>query len=237
MITRRTLMTAVAALGMMTATTFAGPNPPFMPIPIYDNILDGSEGIDFYLFSGGNGATVHDDLHVVGGGPLVGIRFSYGTEHFGGSVTGDALVRLYLDDGGSSAGTLDTNDDTLLVTASVRDIVATPGNFGAFRSEEHLIAFDTPPAIIPNNATIWASLTLSPTTVGALRPVFHAPIGIGSSDALIYDAVNNTTFDTVANGLPANAGLGFELYVVPEPASLSLLAIGGLVILRRRRLA
>jgi hypothetical protein len=226
------LFMLAAIVGAVSTTAFAAPGP--MPVAIYDNILDGSEGIDFYL-GGGNSPTVHDDLHAVGGGDLIGIRFSYGTEYFGGPVTGDALVQLYLDDGATSPGVLDTSEDTQLVSESVRGIVATPGNFGAFRSEEHLIAFDTPAANIPANATLWASLTLSPTTSGTLRPVFHAPIGIGSSDILIYDDLNATTFDTVANGLPANAGLGFELFVTPEPASLSLLALAGLAMIRRRR--
>ncbi|MCB9853492.1 MAG: PEP-CTERM sorting domain-containing protein [Phycisphaerales bacterium] len=227
---KKNLFVAAIAALLGGSTAFAG-----IPSAVYDNIGGPNDGLSFSS-NVLNDNWIYDDLHVSGGGLLAGFSFAYGTEAFQGFAEGDGDVVLYLDDGATSPGVLDTNEDTLLLTDNYRGLSATAGNFGAVIYERQDTILPVPSIVIPDGATIWAGMKFSHAFGGNLHGVHFAPISIGTSDQFTYDD-NNPPFDLVTFGLPANAGLGWELYTVPvpEPTTLSLLAIGGIALLRRRR--
>ena len=231
----RTLLTMAAALAVTNTITLAGPlpPPPPLPMPIYDNIGGTGDGLNLYT-EVLDGEFAYDDLQVVGGGPLAGFSLAYGTEAFQGFAEGNDEVEFYLDDGATSPGALDTNEDTLLLSESLQGLVASAGPFGSIIYERADVFYPIPTVTIPDNATIWAGVRFTSTAGGLLRTLHFAPISVGSSDQFTYQE-NGPPLDTINFGLPADAGLGWELYVVPEPASLSFLAACGLVLLRRRR--
>ncbi len=225
---KNTWLTMALALLASGTTALAG-----IPTPIYDNIGGPSDGLGFSTIVL-NDQWAYDDLHVSGGGLLAGYSFAYGTEAFQGFAEGDGEIALYLDDGAGSPGTLDTNDDTLLLTESFRGLAASAGAFGAVIFEREDVFIPVPSIVIPNGATIWAGMKYTHVFGGNLHGVEFSPISIGSSDQFIYgDAI--PPHDLINSGLPENTGLGWELYVIPEPASLSLLAVGAIALLRRRR--
>lgn len=228
----QTLLTMIAVLAVTGSTAMAGPLPP-PPMPIYDSIGESGDGLNLYTNVLDN-EYAYDDLQVVGGGPLAGFSLAYGTEAFQGFAEGDAEIEFYLDDGATSPGALDTNEDTLLLTESLQGLSASAGAFGAIIFERANVFYPIPTVIIPDNATIWAGVRFNSTLGGLLRTVHFAPISIGSSDQFTYQE-NGPPLDTINFGLPANAGLGWELFVIPEPATVSFIAAGGLMLLRRRR--
>ncbi len=218
------------AVALAASSAVAGP-----VTAVYDSIGPGSTGETFFT-DVPDDVYGYDDLHVVGGGLLSSVRFAYGTEFFGGFAEGDGHVVLYLDDGATSPGALNTAEDTLLLTENVRGLSASTGPFGQVFYNVAEISFDNPSIVIPNNATIWAGVSFTRTLGGNLHAVYFAPISIGSSNHFTYPE-NGPPRDTIEFGLPENAGLGWELNVVPvpEPTTLSLIAIAGTAFIRRRR--
>lgn len=221
---------------VMTMATLAGVSTALagVPTPIYDNIGGPNDGLGFST-NVLNDQWVYDDLTVSGGGLLAGFSFAYGTEAFQGFAEGDAEVVLYLDDGATSPGTLDTAEDTLLVSESFQNLSATAGAFGAVIFERQDVVYPAPSVVIPNGATLWGGMKYTRIVGGNLHGVHFAPVSIGSTDQFTYDD-NNPPFD-LASFYPddPNAGIGWELSVIPEPASLTLLALGGVGLLLRRR--
>lgn len=226
----RALLVLAIAMFVGQQTVMAGPPP---ATPIYDSIGGTSDGLGFST-NVLNNEWVYDDLHVAGGGLLAGFSFAYGTEAFQGFAEGDGEIVIYLDDGATSPGTLDTNEDTLLVSESYRGLAASAGAFGAVLFERQDQLYPVPTVNIPAGATLWAGMTFTSTLGGNLHGVYFSPVSIGSSDNFTYDD-NDPPFDLVNFGLPGGSGLGWELYVVPEPATAALFVIGAVAVIRRRR--
>lgn len=225
---KNTWLAMALALLASGTTALAG-----IPTPIYDSIGGPSDGLGFSTNVLDN-QWAYDDLHVAGGGTLAGYSFAYGTEAFQGFAEGDGQIALYLDDGAGSPGVLDTNDDTLLLTEDFRGLSASAGAFGAVVFEREDVFIPVPTINIPAGSTIWAGMKYTRIFGGNLHAVQFSPISIGSSDQFTYSDAS-PPFDLISFGLPENSGLGWELYVIPEPASLSLLAVGAIALLRRRR--
>ncbi|HPF37364.1 MAG TPA: PEP-CTERM sorting domain-containing protein [Phycisphaerae bacterium] len=227
---KKTLM--IMALATLTTGSAAVAG---IPSAVYDNIGGPNDGLSFST-NVLNDEWIYDDLQVSGGGLLAGVSFAYGTEAFQNFAEGDAQIELYLDDGATSPGVLDKNEDTLIFTDNYRGLTANTGPFGAvfFGRQDTIIPMPT--SLIPNGATIWAGMKFTHTAGGNLHGVHFAPVSVGASDPFTYDD-DSPPFDLLNFGLPANPGLGWELYTVPvpEPATLSLLGLGGLAIVRRRR--
>lgn len=224
-------LTAVALVTALSASSArAG-----VVTTIYDSIGPGTTG-ETYFTASANDQYAYDDLHVAGGGAIDTIRFAYGTEFFGGQATGDAHVVLYLDDGATSPGSLDTAEDTLLFSDNLRGIQAFTGNFGQVTYRVGEFGFHDPSIIIPDNATVFAGVSFTRISGGSLHAVYFAPITVGSSDLFAYPE-GGTPVNSIDFGLPENNSLGWEIDVVPvpEPMTLSLLAIGGIALIRRRR--
>lgn len=82
------------------------------------------------------------------------------------------------------------------------------------------------------DVTSWYNARLGQTTTLLLRGAQTAGF-----DFPIYEDRENTAFLTGANNTIANAGPRIEIVAVPEPTGLSLLALGGglLILIRRRR--
>ena len=222
---------AVAALTMIISSpAFAD------PVPAYENMSTSWTDIQG-LFPVPLGEWGLDDLNVAGGGDLASLTFAYGSlpGFFTPVSRADADVKLWVDDGNGTFG----SEDSQIYTAHFAQISCSSSAPGAlYYLNQRTVNFNLGDVVIPNNARIWAGLMFSNRTLGNnLQAVFFGPPTIGTTDGFVYQE------DVAAGGLPnvmpvdapSACGLGFALSVVPEPASLALLASGTMSVLRRRR--
>lgn len=185
-----------------------------------------------------------DDVFVPTGGILSEIQFSLIVNPFAGVNTDqvtDATVFIFAD--------VDTEDsrpnpndpqipqfngiDPLVFKQTLTNLtVPVDGSLATFS----IGGLASQNLVIPDNASMWMGLTVS-NNFNINMPL-TGPVSVGSTDPNIYNFIEFTgqySSSTPTPG-PNTAGLALQLSVVPEPASLSILALGcGVVFGRRRR--
>ncbi len=223
------IMALVALLAGLAATTAASAG-----IVIYDNTTSPT---DFPYLANINGERVPsvDDLQVIGGGQLEEITFAAIAETLGGPA--DAHITLAIDNGDNipDFGPGSFGSDGIVLEKTITGI---NGPFGFIPTGNSiLIAVDVvgDNVVIPDNATVWAKLGFTRFGVSTdVGQAFYGPLGLGATDGLVYAAGPEGIAGEPAPDQDGFDGLGWKLTVIPEPATLSLFALG-LLIRRRRR--
>lgn len=191
---------------------------------IYDNFGSGSG----YVECGSFGTqTCADDMVVANGGRLTSFKYKFfnnGGDFFGGSETQSWDISLALDDGN---GMPDPADTVLYTNSYVNANIP----FGTvYEGNEALFAGNI---VVSPGATIWGVVSGLGFNMG-LRMNDAAP-SVGSTDVNVYRFGDD--FNGAVDGsMQGNSGWQLQLNaIVPEPGTLSLLGIGALALIRRRR--
>lgn len=182
---------------------------------VYDNSTD----ILGFLI-GGNDEENGDGLTLAGTDRVV-TNITLFIHTLGGNGTADAQVRMYVggDIGGGNPGA----------------VLWESGVFAQMAFTSGLVSYDfaVPNVLVPGELT-W---TLELTNVSAGNTIGSRFIGIptvGSSEDWVWNRAGGVwTQENFAVG--GNNSYGAIIEAVPTPGSLALLAIGGIVMLRRRR--
>jgi len=138
-----------------------------------------------------------------------------------GAFTADLTARLYA---GGSGG---VDPGALLWSATVTG-AAIAGGLGTY-------SFVVPGVLVPNDVTWTVQMTNRSNSTAVAGPRFVSPPTVGSSEDYVWDHVGGVWTDTAFGVGANNNNFGARLTAVPEPASLTALALGGLALLRRRR--
>jgi len=179
-------------------------------IPVYDNTVNGT---GFYYNHGG--LEVGDDLEMTAGGLVDHITFGYYDLADDGAIVTSADIRFY-----DMAAFVGDGTDVPLATYTVGDL---PGE-GAWTVGVDLEApFDA----VPQHVVMSAQFD---NTVNCGLLIYDPPV-LGASQDMFW--INDGTGNWYWFGGDPRANLCLAVEVVPEPASLVLLALGG-VLLRRR---
>ena len=162
----------------------------------------------------------------MGGGPLETVTFSIASDSFAGDVITDADVLLAVDDGNGSYGA----EDTVVYDTTLTGLLAPgPGQFGQVRFDLITLDVAADNVVIPADALVWAGVTFAS---GGVKQVLFSPPSVGSPDQYVY-VPGEGAFDTLDDGFPPDTGAGWELTVVPEPAT-GVLAVLAVLAIRRR---
>lgn len=210
-------MPAMAGLVTTTATPYNGGVSYFgdqsagTTIPVYDNTVNES---GYYYNTAG--LEEGDDLMMTAGGQIDHFAFGYYDPSGDGAVTTAADVRFY-----DMATFVGDGTDVPLAAYSVTNL---PGEGGWIVD----VDLDTPSPVMP--ADIVMSVQFD-NTVDAGLLIYDPPV-IGSSADMFW--LNDGSGNWYYFGGNPVANFALEVEMVPEPASLALLALGGLALLRRR---
>lgn len=200
---------------------------------IYNNLQLGHTQTQYVVPNQGN--FVGDDLHMVGT-EITGIRWVY-SDPGTGSHTSTAVF-LHNTAGDAALGSFvyfpygtQTYPAAFLITGLPN---ATPNNPGG----GWLITVGLP-SIPTGNPDIWMGLNSNSTTAAGTRGLRGTNLtpnnpagneGVGNSHNLHFaTSTAGTSFFTVPNGG------SFRMAVLPEPAIAAMMALGGVLALRRRR--
>ncbi len=208
---------AMANLVTTTATPFSGGVAYYgdqsagTTNPVYDNTVNSS---GYYYNT--NGLEEGDDLEMTAGGQMDHFAFGYYDPSGDGAVTTSAEVRFY-----DIATFVGDGTDTPIVSYTVTDL---PGEGGWIVG----VDLDTPSPVLPANIVMSVQLD---NAVDAGLLIYDPPT-IGASQDMFW--LNDGTGNWYYFGGNPVANFALEVEMVPEPASLALLALGGLALLRRR---
>jgi hypothetical protein len=199
---------------------------------IYNNLQSGNPQTQYLLNN--QTAFVGDDLHMIApGSVMTTFRWVYsdnGNTANGGGVSHTSTLLFSNNTAGDNSAVnsfalttgVSSFTAAFLITGLPNATVNNPN--GGWLITVGLPGIQTGP-------DIWVGLLSGSTTVGnvGLRGTSLSPT-VGSSHNLHYATTGftSTSFFTVANGGT------FRMAVLPEPAVAGLLALGGLVMLRRR---
>lgn len=139
----------------------------------------------------------------------------------------------------------------------------TPGGLGAIGYTLNPIEFESglnivetgvsPGFVVPQNGNaIWAGLTFdnvgTPTTASQLanlgQGLFYSPALVGSAGNEVFETTNSGSFFGTNNPVGSfvdrnvnnqDAAYGWKFTAVPEPSGILAIALGGVLILRRRK--
>ena len=103
-----------------------------------------------------------------------------------------------------------------------------------------LLTYNSVGAALLPNTTYWVSLGEAGSGGGqnwdgTFSTAETSPIGWTIGDQALFSADGGSTWQQESDGSPTNSGL-FTVNVTPEPASLSILIVGGIGLCLRRRL-
>ena len=196
----------------------------------YDNWTNPSSLLVGLFLAGGN--EIADDLHMVNTGSGwvndAGVNVANANCSLGNLTGGTGAMRWYDFTTAAYIGGISFNLPALNLAAggSVRL------NFGA----NTLTPFN-----IHLNSDAYMSLQMLTTTwsnpgctIANAGYQLRAPINVGTSTDQLINVTTNTPFNFGGNPL-ANTGLYVKSDFTPEPATLGLLGLGGLTLIRRRR--
>lgn len=141
----------------------------------------------------------------------------------GGAATADVRVRIFV--GGDLGG---GNPGAMLWDSGAITGFALAGGTNPYN-------FAVPNVLVPGEIT-WTLQLTNVTAGGAVGSRFVAPVTVGSSEDWIWLHDGPGAWSQFTFGLGAgNNSFGATITAIPTPGSLGLLAIGGIVMLRRRR--
>lgn len=184
-----------------------------------------------------------DDVSIQNGGILSEIKFSLVFDPSSTEVVDqvtDATVFLFADVDDEDEDP-DPNDpdffslngaDPLVFKQTLTDLtVPADGTLTTFS----VSGIASQSILIPDNANMWIGLQVANSFHIAMP--LTGPVSVGSTNPDIY---NFQGFSGSYSGLtpspsPNTAGLAFQISVVPEPATMSLMVLGSAALLLRRR--
>jgi hypothetical protein len=181
---------------------------------VYDNLATSQDG----SVAPGEGVQAGDQVTLGGTArELTQLDILYTT---GGIATADLQARIYANDGS------DGKPGTLLWDSGVLDDVL-------FSEGDNVVVFQIPNVTVPDTIT-WAVTEYN--VIGpALNLRFYDPPTIGSSGDFLWVNAGSGWYSSDPLGEQKVANLGAAVHAIPEPATLSLVALGGLALLRRKR--
>jgi len=188
-------------------------------VVVYDDTTDPNNYLWFWP-DAGDGNPVGDEVTLAPGGRLITkFELDYYEADSAGPVTADTILRFYANDGAgdpAAPGTVLFEMDLGEVTY---DDMAT-------------LTVDVPHVPVPDSFT-WALELNNSSTANAVGPLIWETPSVGSSgDHFWWD--DGTGFAPYQfTGLSSN--FAAKLWAVPEPTTMTLLALGGLGLLARRR--
>lgn len=195
---------------------------PAVDVTRYDNWTNPPSALTGVFNTGG--AEIADDLNMTGMGHLgnVGVNIANTGTTAWAATGGSGIIRFYRQSDGSFIGGFGFNLPALNLAVNS----STRLQFGDGALAGLNIWLDTTNIFMSVQYTALNGASLA--TVGMQT---RGPVGIGTStDNMINVGSGNFNF----NGAPlANGGL--KVAIVPTPASLALLGLGGLAAARRRR--
>ncbi len=199
-------------------------------IPVYSNMTNPSGGFNITNF---DNQILLDDLVIAGGGELqdITVTMSYSGGGFGspGSINIGADVALYLDDGDGQPQIID-GPDVLLWNGVIESTTVGLG-------QTLFPTLNISPGVMVNAGDrLWLGIRYHTDAMSFVNfgTEMYDDFTVGSSDNSIYilDLDNNNQ----VSPFPATGGgMGAILTVVPAPGVLAPLAMGGLLVTRRRR--